>query len=200
VFVLYAQDRAVFEVKKDAMYDSIEAEIEKAKTKEPEKKVMQVDFSTITAPSSVAESKQLWHLPSVLQGLSGMCWCFSTTSFLESEIYRQTRREIKLSELHTVYWEYVEKARDFVRTRGKTFIGQGSESNAVFRIWKKYGVVPGAAYTGLKDGAIYHDHRNTLFPEIRDYLSGVQQRNDWNEEEVAARIAPSSTTISARRR
>jgi len=38
-----------------------------------------------------------------------MCWCFSTTSFLESEIYRLTQRKIKLSELHTVYWEYVEK-------------------------------------------------------------------------------------------
>jgi bleomycin hydrolase len=189
--VVYAQDRhdrAVFEVKDDAMLDSIKAELAKAKPVEPTEKKMQLDFSTIKAPADVAEFTNVWHLPPVMQGVSGMCWCFSTTSLLESEIYRLTKRQIKLSELYTIYWEYVEKARAFVQTRGKTHIGEGSESNAVFRIWKKYGVVPGPAYTGLKDGAKFHDHSNTLYPEIKSYLNGVQEGNAWNEEDVVATV------------
>jgi bleomycin hydrolase len=190
-FLVHAQDRrdrAVFEVKNDAMIDSIKAELKKSKPDEPPKKIMQLDFSAIKAPTSTTEFRSVWHLPPVLQGLSGMCWCFSTTSLMESEIYRLTQRTIKLSELHTIYWEYVEKARAFVRTRGKSFIGEGSESNAVFRIWKTYGVVPGAAYTGLKDSVRFHDHENTLFPEIRDFLKGVKERNAWNEEEVVSTV------------
>jgi bleomycin hydrolase len=181
-------DRAVFEVKSDPMIDSIRAESKKSSLPEPKKKSMLLDFSTIPAPASVDEFTRVWHSPPVLQGLSGMCWCFSTTSMMESEIYRLTHREIKLSELHTVYWEYVEKTRSFVQTRGKTFIGEGSESNAVFRIWKKYGVVPAQAYTGLRDGQKFHDHENTLFPEIKSYLAGVKARDAWNEEEVVATV------------
>lgn len=191
ILLLQAQDRrdrAMFEVKTDAMIDSIKAELKKKKPDEPPKKIMQLDFSTIAAPASLTEFKSVWHLPPVLQGLSGMCWCFSTTSLLESEIYRLTQRTIKLSELYTIYWEYVEKAREFVRTRGTSCIGEGSESNAVFRIWKSYGVVPGSAYTGLNDSTKFHDHENTLFPEIRDFLKGVKERNAWNEEEVMSTV------------
>ena len=182
------RDRAVFEVKNDRMKDSIKAELKRAGPDEPAKKKMQLDFSTIAAPSAIPEFKSVWHFPPLPQGLSGMCWCFSTTSLLESEIYRLTKREIKLSELHTVYWEYVEKARAFVQTRGKTHIGEGSEANAVFRIWKKYGAVPGPAYTGFKSGMKFHDHENTLFPEIENYLNGIRDRNAWNEEEVVATV------------
>ncbi len=182
------RDRAVFEVKSDAMIDSIKAELQKAKPNEPPKKKMQLDFPGIKAPSAVSEFTSVWHFPPIRQGLSGMCWCFSTTSFLESEIYRLSKRRIKLSELHTVYWEYVEKAREFVHTRGKSHLGEGSEANAVFRIWKKYGVVPGQSYTGLKDSAKYHDHENTLFPEIMNYLNSVKARDAWNEEEVIATV------------
>jgi bleomycin hydrolase len=182
------RDRAVFEVKNDLMKDSIKAELKRARPDEPGMKKMQLDFSTIPSPSAIVEFKSVRHFPPLLQGLSGMCWCFSTTSLLESEIYRLTKREIKLSELHTVYWEYVEKARAFVRTRGKTHIGEGSEANAVFRIWKKYGTVPGSAYTGFKNGLKYHDHENTLFPEIERYLTGIKDRNAWNEEEAVLTV------------
>jgi len=182
------RDRAVFAEKPDIKKDSIEAALLKSESMTTAKKVLQVDFSNIPAPASVGEFKSLWHQPPLLQGLSGMCWCFSTTSMLESEIYRLTKRQIKLSEVHTVYWEYVEKARSFVQTRGRTHIGEGSESNAVFRIWKKYGCVPADAYTGLLHGAQYHNHENTLFPEIQKYLDGVKEREAWNEEEVVATV------------
>ena len=54
----------------------------------------------------------------------------SQRSFFESEIYRLSQREIKLSEMYTVYWEYVEKARRFVRQRGDSHFGQERSGNA----------------------------------------------------------------------
>jgi len=116
-----------------------------------------------------------------------MCWCFSTTSFFESEIYRLTRREIKLSELYTVYWEYVEKAKEFIRTRGTSVFGQGSEANAVPRIWRKYGIVPASAYSGLLPGQKVHDH-DPLFAEMSAYLQSVKAGQAWDEETVVRGI------------
>jgi bleomycin hydrolase len=116
-----------------------------------------------------------------------MCWCFATTSYFESEIYRLSKRQIKLSELYTVYWEYVEKARRFVRERGKSAFGEGSEANAVTRIWKMYGIVPAAAYTGLRPGQKFHDH-TAMVKEMREYLLSLKSSNAWNEEEVLSTI------------
>jgi bleomycin hydrolase len=190
--VALTQDQAarpVFGKRTDAMLDSITALLERAKKPaDKDKRYMMLDFATVPAPKQTSEFATVWHQPPIMQGLSGMCWCFSTISMMESEIHRQTGRSIKLSEMHTVYWEHVEKAREFVRTRGESYLAEGSESNAVFRIWKKYGAVPGELYTGLKDGKQYHDHENTLFPEIKRYLDGVKANAAWNEEVVIATV------------
>jgi bleomycin hydrolase len=183
------QVRPVFDKRTDAMLDTISARMERErKPADKGKQYMMLDFSKVPAPKQLSEFTQIWHLSPVMQGLSGMCWCFSTTSMLESEIHRLTGRSIKLSELHTVYWEHVEKAREFVRTRGKSHLAEGSEGNAVFRIWKKYGCVPGGLYSGLQPGQQYHDHENTLFPEIKRYLDSVRESGAWNEDVVIATV------------
>jgi bleomycin hydrolase len=112
-----------------------------------------------------------------------MCWCFSATSFYESEIHRLSGQNIKLSEPYTVYWEYVEKAREYVRTQGASAFAQGSEANAVPRIWKKYGIVPAEAYTGLLPGQRFHDH-DAMFEMMAAHLRSVKATNAWDEEAV----------------
>jgi bleomycin hydrolase len=187
---LWAQDRrdtVVFEVEKDAKLDGIKAELRK-KPEEPEKKVMWVDFSAIEAPKTVSEFTQVFHQPAVCQGLSGMCWCFSTTSFLESEAYRLTKRELRFSVMHSVYWEYVEKAKGFVRSRGTSVFGEGSQGAAVMRAWRTHGVVPAELYTGLKEGRKDYDHQATVFKELKAYLDGVKAAGAWNEEQVVATV------------
>jgi bleomycin hydrolase len=178
------RDRAVFVTPRNEFLDSIKAESGRfnAKPQEPRKQ-FQLDFSGIARPSSVGEFTQYWHSKPISQGLTGMCWCFSATSFFESEIYQLTKREIKLSELYTVYWEYVEKARRFVRERGNSVFGEGSEGNAVRRIWKTYGTVPESAYTGLMPGQKFHDH-GKLFEEMNTYLQSLKTSNAWNEDEA----------------
>lgn len=181
------RDRVVFEVEKDARYDSLKAEL-RAKPEAAPKKTMWVDFSAIDAPKTLSEFNPVFHQPPVCQGLSGMCWCFSTTSFLESEAYRLTKRKLRFSVLHSVYWEYVEKARGFVRSRGTSVFGEGSQGAAVLRAWRTHGVVPAEAYTGLQRGATNYDHQSTVFRELKAYLDGVKAAGAWNEEQVVATV------------
>jgi bleomycin hydrolase len=182
------RDRGVFVEPKNEFADSISRSNE-AFRKKPRTPARQfrVDFGPVNAPKAPEEFTRAWHTPPVSQGNSGMCWCFATTSFFESEIYRLTRRQIKLSELHTVYWEYVEKARRFVRERGNSEFREGSEANAVTRIWKTYGVVPAEAYTGLQPGQKFHDHSG-MFAEMHRYLRSLRESGAWNEEQVVATI------------
>jgi bleomycin hydrolase len=182
------RDRAVFVDHKAGYFEEIQGKAQAFRKKErPAKKEFRMDFSAVAAPASPAEFTRSWHTPPISQGISGMCWCYSATSFYESEIYRLTKREIKLSELYTVYWEYVEKARRFVQERGDSFFGEGSEANAVPRIWKKYGIVPAEAYTGKLPGQEVHDHA-AMFAEMQAYLSSVKKNGLWNEGEVVATI------------
>jgi bleomycin hydrolase len=150
-------------------------------------KYFKVDFTGLDLPKDLSEFKNYWHTPTVSQGLTGTCWSFSTTSYFESEIYRLHNKQVKLSEMYTVYWEYVEKAKYFVKTRGKSHFAEGSEANAVTRIWKDYGIVPLEAYSGLLPGQTFHDHRK-LIQEMSNFLQSVKSQNAWNEEEVTNTI------------
>lgn len=182
------KDRAVFIEPKSEFMDSIKKSLDVFYKKNiPPKKTLHPDFSLFNPPSSPHDFTQYWHNKPVAQAISGMCWCFSTTSFFESEIYRLTKREIKLSELYTVYWEYIEKARRFVRERGNSAFGEGSESNAVPRIWKTYGIVPADSYTGLKNGQPFHDH-SKMFGEMNTYLQSLKASNGWDEDQVIGTI------------
>ena len=157
------------------------------KTPEKEKKVFKMDLTGMDLPKSVNEFKSYWFNPPVSQGNTGTCWSFSTTSFLESEIYRIHKKKIALSPIFTVYWEYVEKTKRFIRERGNSEFGQGSESNAVLIIWKKYGIVPEDVYTGLQPGQKFHNH-SKMFHEMETYLNSVKQNNAWNEEDAVNTI------------
>ena len=176
----------------DAVADSITAEIEsewrmRRKEEKEARRVIRFDLSGITKPGSPAEFESPFHFPPVAQYYTSTCWSFGTTSFLESEIHRLTGRRIKLSELFTAYWEFVEKARGFVRKRGNQDFPSGSESDAVLIIWEKYGVVPADAYTGLTGGRERHDHR-AMTDEMQSYLEYCEEHGYWDEEAVVGQI------------
>ncbi len=78
-------------------------------------------------PTSKDEFTSYWYNDPVSQGRTGTCWCFSTTSYFESEVFRLNQKKVKLSEMYTVYWEYVEKAKRFIKERGNSAFEEGSE-------------------------------------------------------------------------
>ena len=189
---LYSQerkDKGIFVEEKDGFYkNEIMKSIKEFETpkKEIEKEFV-VDFTGMDLPKSKDEFKSYWFNDPISQGNTGTCWCFSTTSFLESEVYRLHNKKVKLSEMYTVYWKYVEKAKRFIKERGNSAFEEGSEANAVTRIWKKYGVVPEEAYTGMMPGQTFHNHKN-MYGEMKSYLTNVKEENAWNEEEAIETI------------
>lgn len=158
--------------------------------KAPEKKRpgYKVDVTKIGYyPKSVDEFSTWWKNNPISQGNSSTCWSFSTTSYFETEVYRLSKQTVKISEMYTAYWEYVEKARRFVQQRGASLFDEGSEGNAVVRIYKMYGAVPLEDYTGMAPGQNYHNHE-PMVAEMKAYLNSVKSLNAWNEEEVISTI------------
>jgi bleomycin hydrolase len=147
-----------------------------------------IDLSDANLPNKKdLYTYQFWHNPPVSQGNTNTCWCFSTTSFLESEVYRIHKMQVKLSEMYTVYWEYVEKTRRYMEERGNSAFDEGSEANAVTRTWKKYGVVPEEAYTGLLNNRKFHNHED-MIGEMKKYLESVKSSALWDTEAAIATI------------
>jgi bleomycin hydrolase len=139
-------------------------------------------------PPSPAAFKSVFHFPPVAQYNTNTCWSFATTSYYESEIFRLSGKKIKLSELWTVYFEYLEKVRRYVRERGDSLVAEGGESNAINRIWKTYGIVPAEAYPGYKAGGEKLDHAR-LIDEITAFLDYIKANNLWNEPDVLQHVA-----------
>ncbi len=185
------KDKSVFKEYEPGYYQNsilkdVRAVEKMQSTKKMDKRFI-MDHSMMELPNNVELYEQQWHNPVISQGNTGSCWCFSTTSFFETEIERLSGQKIKLSEMFTVYWEYVEKARGFVQSRGKTIFEQGSEGNAVTRSFKQNGIVPWNVYTGLTEGRKHHTHE-AMYNEMLDYLKSVKRDNAWNEEVVVETI------------
>jgi bleomycin hydrolase len=149
--------------------------------------VLAMDFAKVERPAKTGEFTVLSHLPPVRQGKTGTCWSFATASLLESEARRLGKADVKLSEMYIVYWEYVEKARRFIREKGESFLGQGSEPNSALERVKQYGLVREADYPGLPAGRTEHDH-GPLFREFKAYLEDLKVRGDWDEARAIAGV------------
>ena len=84
------------------------------------------------------------------QGMTGTCWSYSASSFLESEAARISGHVVDLSEMATVRYTYPLKAQMYIRLQGKHQFSAGSLAHDVMNAAKGWGVVPQSVYTGLK--------------------------------------------------
>ena len=106
------------------------------------------------------------------QSSSGTCWSFAGTAFLESELLRQGKPEVDLSEMFIVRHAYIEKAEKYVRMHGTINFGGGGSTLDVLDIIKKYGIVPEEAYKGLNYGLDIHRH-GELDAVLEAYVKAV---------------------------
>ncbi len=197
VYELKTRDPALKEIKErneaeDAGAATVTSAIRKqqeakAEARKESEKVLRASLPESELPGPPSAFEQVYHVEPQAQFYTGTCWAYAATSFLESEIFRTSGEKVKMSEMHTVYWEYVEKARRYVRERGDSHFSEGSEHNAVTRIWSLYGAVPLEAYAGVlkKDGR--HDHIK-LSQELTEFLAFVKAKNRWNEEWVLTAV------------
>lgn len=118
------------------------------------------------------------------QNRSGTCWCFSTMTFLESEIIRKGGEAMHLSEMWIVRHSFKDKAVKYIRLHGNLNFAEGGASHDVTEGIKEYGIVPFEVYPGLCYGTDKPDFHE-LTPVLKAYLDAVISAGD--------RSAPLST-------
>jgi len=96
---------------------------------------------TIVKDNSATSVKNQYH--------SETCWCFSTQSFLESELMRMGKGTYALSQMFVIRNMYLLKAINYMRYTGKANFGPGGEPHDVLNAVKLYGIVPASAYKGM---------------------------------------------------
>jgi aminopeptidase C len=92
------------------------------------------------------------------QAATGTCWCFATTSFIESELLRMGKGEYDLSEMWIVRYNYVDRLKDNFVQQGKGNLGQGSVGHDWLVEFEQNGIVPDEVYTGLNYSVPNHNH------------------------------------------
>ncbi len=111
------------------------------------------------------------------QNRSGTCWCFSTMTFLESEILRAGGEAMHLSEMWIVRHTFLEKAERYIRMHGTINFAEGGAAHDVTEGIKKYGIVPFEVYRGLNYGTELPDF-NELTPVLKAYLDAVMKSGE----------------------
>ena len=96
--------------------------------------------------------------PVISQDVTGTCWSFSTTSFLEAEIIRLTGKRIDLSEMYNVRNTYPKKAWVYVMRQGKAQFGEGGLAHDVINSATDFGLVPQSVYSGKLDSDATYNH------------------------------------------
>lgn len=115
------------------------------------------------------------------QGRSGTCWAFGTISFLESEVYRKTQKEVNLSEMFIVRGTYDEKAQKYVRLHGVNNFSQGGQCHDVTDQIQKYGIVPQDIYPSftIEDKIDHEELSNVLTKMLDGVLDSKYLTKKW---------------------
>jgi bleomycin hydrolase len=106
------------------------------------------------------------------QSMSGTCWSFSSNSFLESEMLRNRKETLDLSEMFVARYSYVRKVETWLKNKGVTFFTPGGQFHDVVWVMRHHGSVPEAVYNGRPGGETAHDHA-LLDTAIKHYTEGL---------------------------
>lgn len=107
------------------------------------------------------------------QNRTGTCWSFSTLSFIESEVKRIKKMDVKLSEMWIVRHTYIEKAERYVRFHGNVNFDAGGAFHDVTAMIDKYGIVPQSEYEGMDYIAPEIDKKGHNHGELNTMLKAM---------------------------
>lgn len=119
--------------------------------------------------------KEVKRTPVKNQARTGTCWCFSTISYLESEMLRIGKEETDLSEMFVVRHTYPYKADNYIRLHGKANHSQGGQSHDVVNAIRRHGIVPESVYDGKKIGQKRHNH-GEMVSVLNGFVDGVLKK------------------------
>jgi len=125
------------------------------------------------------------------QGRTGTCWSFSTSSFIESEVFMKTGKNIDLSEMYTVRNIYDDKAWNYVMRQGKSQFSEGGLAHDVINSIRKNGIVPETVFSGIKLNGKTYNHGN-IIPALKivldDYIKNDKDSKHPNWKKHVEKI------------
>lgn len=145
-------------------------------------------IKSIPRPRQVEDFKPIFHLSPLNQDTTLICWSFSTSSFIESEMERLKMKPVRLSVVYPVYNVFLEKARNFVETRGASRFAPGDLFTGVLEIIKTYGAIPASAYGGKAVGNSETYNHNDLYRELDQLMRKTKGESRWNEDTVLSQV------------
>ena len=108
------------------------------------------------------------------QNRSGTCWDYSTLSFFEAEILKNTGKTYDLCESFVANKTYMERAIQVVRFHGDCQFAQGGSAEDVLATMKTHGIVPEG--TMPFPGSLYGDSLNNFnefFKLMEPYVAAI---------------------------
>ncbi len=144
-----------------------------------EKKPLYEFTETVNVPNTAVDN----------QGMSGTCWCFAGTGFVEAEILRKYNKNFNLSEMFTVRNAWTEKVAKYVRMHGSSPLSQGGEVCDVLYMIDKYGMIPDSDYTGKVIGESRHNH-GEMNDVITGYANAVIKKGNGSLSPVWQNVLP----------
>jgi bleomycin hydrolase len=153
---------------------------------ESEKRIV-AQLENLILPENPEQFNPIFHFPPVNQGKTNICWSFATLSFIESELSRTGQKPVKLSVAFPEYYAFLEKAKYFIQTKGKSRFKPGDLFPTVIEVIQKYGIVPDNLYTGLKEGSSNYDHKR-MENEVVNYMNYIRNNEIWDEQVVLAEV------------
>jgi bleomycin hydrolase len=135
---------------------------------------VKVNLTTPKSEFTIVKNNQA--TPVKNQGNSGTCWCFATTSLMESEMLSKKEKDPDLSEVFTVYNLYIDKAEKYIRRRGNTRFTEGGIQQDVMFSADNFGSMPQEIYPGVgRDTVLNHDGQ--METKLKVYLDDLLKNN-----------------------
>jgi len=137
-----------------------------AKKKAPEKKNANKPVFTTIKEIPITSVKD--------QNRSGTCWDYSTLSFFEAEILKNTGKTYDLCESFVCNKTYMDRAIQVVRFHGDCQFSQGGSAEDVLATMKAHGIVPEG--TMPFPGSLYGDSLNNFnefFSVMEPYVGAI---------------------------
>ena len=92
------------------------------------------------------------------QSQSSTCWVFATNSLFESDLIKKRSIRLNLSEMFIARHAYIDKAKQYLATKGRTYFEGGGQFHDVIRVVNRYGMLPEEVYNGRVNGEYNHNH------------------------------------------
>jgi bleomycin hydrolase len=150
---------------------------------------LEASLAKIEHPVRVDEFTPVFHFPPRNQDTTNCCWSFATSSFLETEMQRTGLNPVVLAPMFFAYYAFIEKTKEFVRTKGASRFAEGDLFSGVIGNVKTYGIIPLSAYPG-QTRVCSTLNNQPLVKDLEAAIKTILADSLWNEEKALAMVKP----------